>query len=271
MKLFSYFSARTFSRRYRGLLLTCAVAILPLAIAGPCLAQSADPLVARANGTEIRASDLAIAEQDIGSNLPPMTADEKRNYLTTYLIDMVVSAKAAELRKVSESDEFKRKLAYSHNKILMEMLLQSEARAAASEPALHAIYEHNAKEISGQQEVRASQILVVARAEGMQGGELGYFTREQMVSQFADVAFSLKVGEVSDPVRTEFGWHIIKIEDKRDRRLAEFRNVEDELKDVASRDAESTLIAKLRSEAVIERFEAGWPETPPWRTAPKAQ
>ena len=79
-------------------------------------------MVARVNGTDIRQSDLAMAEEDLGSNIPQMTPEAKRDYLITFVGDMMLVAKAAEAKKIGDSDDFKRKLAYARTKLLMEQL-----------------------------------------------------------------------------------------------------------------------------------------------------
>ena len=98
-----------------------AALLLQLAVAAPMAAAQGDAVIARVNGTEIRASDLAIAEEDVGANLP-MTGDARREYLTKYLSDMILVAQAAESKKLQDRDDFKRRLAYSRDKLLMEML-----------------------------------------------------------------------------------------------------------------------------------------------------
>ena len=78
-------------------------------LAGPPLrAQDDDPVVAKVNGIEIRQSDLAMAEEDLGPSLPQMTGRRKRDYLLTFLTDMMLVAKAAEAKKIDDSDDFKR-------------------------------------------------------------------------------------------------------------------------------------------------------------------
>ncbi len=51
---------------------------------------------------------------------------------------------------------------------------------------------------------------------GQEGGDLGYFGKGMMVKEFEDAAFSMNVGEISDPIKTQFGWHLIQLTDKKD-------------------------------------------------------
>jgi peptidyl-prolyl cis-trans isomerase C len=85
------------------------------------------------------------------------------------------------------------------------------------------------------------------------GGDLGYFTREQMVPEFAEAAFKLNVGAISDPIKTQFGWHVLKVEDKRNRPVPEFDKVRPQIESFVIRKAQSEFVAKLRAKAKIER------------------
>jgi peptidyl-prolyl cis-trans isomerase C len=251
------------------------------AVASAAWAADADKVIARVNGIDIKAGDLTLADEDIGSNLP-MTGDARRDYLTRYLIDMQLIVQAADTKKLGDDEEFKRKLAYARNKLLMERYLQTEGRAAVSDAALHELYQQVTKEMAGEQEIHARHILVATEDDAKQvydqlrkgadfaalakekskdpssseGGDLGYFTRDRMVPEFADAAFKLQVGQISDPVKTEFGWHIIKLEDKRARPIPEFDKVKDQLENMVARKALSEQVAKMRADAKIERLEA---------------
>lgn len=250
---------------------------------------SADAVVARVNGTEVRASDLAIAEEEIGSNLPPMPPEAKREYLTTYVTDLVLAAQAAEARKLADSPEAKRRLAYTRNKTLMEMLLQAEAKTALTEEAMRKVYDEATKQIGSEQETRARHILVeqeeeakaigeelkkgadfaeLAKAKSKDpgaadGGDLGYFTKDQMVPEFADVAFKLEVGKISDPVKSQFGWHVIKVEDRRVRPIPEFDKVKDQIEQFLVRRTQTELVTKLRQDAKIEKLAQAAPTPAP--------
>lgn len=261
---------------------TALVAILTLACAiwAPLQAQeNPETVVARVNGTEIRAADLTMAEEEIGSNLPPMPSDARREYLVTYVTDLVLAAQAAEQRKLADSPDGKRRLAYARNKSLMELLLQTEAKTAVSDEAMKKVYEDATKQIGSEQETRARHILVEKEEEAKQigdqlrkgadfaalakekskdpgaadGGDLGYFTKDQMVPEFADVAFKLEPGKISDPVKSQFGWHVIKVEDRRTRPVPEFDKVKDQIETFLIRRTQTELITKLRQDAKIEK------------------
>ncbi|MBX6425798.1 MAG: peptidylprolyl isomerase [Variibacter sp.] len=266
-------------------------AALLTGIAGPARAQSADPVIARVNGTEIRSSDLAIAEEELGPQLPPMTSEAKRDYLVAYLSDTILVAQAADQKNLGETPDFKRRLAFVRNKLLSETLLQQEAKASVTESEMRKVYEEAAKQIGSEKEVRARHILVDTEDEAKgvlaelkrgadfaelakkkskdpgaaEGGDLGYFTKDQMVPEFAEAAFTLPPGKVSDPVKTQFGWHIIRVEDRRDRTVPEFEKVKDQIENFLVRKRQAELVAKLRADAKIERLEP----KPPAATEPK--
>jgi len=89
-----------------------------------------------------------------------------------------------------------------------------------------------------------------------QGGDLGYFRRGVMVAEFEKVAFSLPIGAVSDPVRTQFGWHVIQVIDRRKAPPPPFDTVKEELRQKLQRDQADRLtqdyLTSLRKDAAIE-------------------
>jgi parvulin-like peptidyl-prolyl isomerase len=87
------------------------------------------------------------------------------------------------------------------------------------------------------------------------GGDMGYLTRPEMGKEYAEVAFSLGKGAVSAPIKTQFGWHLIKLEDTRMRMPAEFDAVRPRFEALIARKAQFELMAKLRSEMHIERLD----------------
>lgn len=83
-----------------------------------------------------------------------------------------------------------------------------------------------------------------------QGGDLGFFTREQMVKPFADAAFSLAAGELSAPVRTQFGFHLIKVEEKQAAKQRTLDEVKDELRAALAVEA-ATEALQAKTDAVL--------------------
>jgi len=258
-----------------------AAALLMLFPAAPAKAQS-DPVVAKVNGVEIHESDLAMAEEDMGQQAQALPPDAKREQMISYLSDVILAAKAAEGKKVTDQKEFKSRLAFIRNKLLMETLLQNVGKEALTPEATKKVYDDAAKQMGGEQEVHARHILVPSEDEAKailveikkgtdfaelakqkskdpgaaaEGGDLGYFTKDQMVPEFAEVAFKLDKGQVSDPVKTQFGWHIIKVEDKRTKPVPDYDKVKDQIEQYVQRKAQAEYIGKLRETAKIERLD----------------
>src|SRR6202789_709261 len=162
----------------------------------------------------------------------------------------------------------------------MEQLLSSVGKAATTEEAERKAYDEAAKAEPPQQEIHARHILLptedeakkaLARVKGGEdfakvatelskdpagdGGDLGWFTKDRMVPEFADPAFKLEPGQVSDPVKSQFGWHIIKVEGKRMKTFPPFEQVKDQAARYVAQKAQTALIASLRDKAKIERFD----------------
>ncbi len=270
-----------------------AILALPVVSTAPLRAQDAakDPVVAKVNGADIRQSDLEVAEAEAGQ-IPPMSADAKKDYLVQFMADLLLVTQAADAKKVGDTPAFKKKLEFARKKLLMEDLLQSVAKDALTDAAMRKVYDDAVTKLPDEQEVHARHILfraaagdekaskeaedkakaVIARlnkGEDFQkianeltedpsgkanGGDLGFFAKEQMVPEFATVAFSLDKGKVSAPVKTQFGWHVIKTEDKRTKPKPKFEEVKPQIEQYVVRKAQADLITKLRTEAKIEKF-----------------
>src|SRR6202012_2831555 len=134
-----------------GLGLAAASFVAIALLASPVRAD--DKVLAKVNGAEIKQSDVAMAEEELGQSLAQMDPATKEENVLAFLIDMKVVAKAAEDKKIEDSDDFKKRMAFTKNRLLMDSLLASEGKAATTDDAMKKVYEDAAKQISGEQEV----------------------------------------------------------------------------------------------------------------------
>jgi peptidyl-prolyl cis-trans isomerase C len=247
----------------------------------PVRAQDANPVLAKVNGAEIRQSDVTLAEEELGPSLAQMDPATKKENVLAFLIDMKIVSKEAEDKKIADRDDFKTRLAFARNRLLMDNLLAVEGKAATTDENMKKVYEDAAKQITGELEVHARHILVetedqarkieeelkkggdfaeIAKKESKDpgaadGGDLGFFTKDQMVPEFSAVAFALEPGKISDPVKTQFGWHVIKVEEKRTRKAPDFEQVKPQIETYVVRKAQADYVAKLRTAAKVERMD----------------
>jgi peptidyl-prolyl cis-trans isomerase C len=262
-----------------------AIAQTPTPPAAPATRAPADPskVVARANGIEITEGDLAIAAEDPALQVPGIGEAQKRDLLIGYLVDLRLGAQAAETAKVGESADFQRKLAYARSKALLDEYLDREVKKAVTPEAARKLYDETVKGLTPEAEVRARHILVESETEAKtvaerlkkgedftklaeelskdpgsksDGGDLGFFEKDRMVEPFAEAAFKMEPGQISEPVKTQFGWHVIKVEEKRTKPVPAFEEMKEQIDTYLGRKAQQELIVGLRQKANVERLDA---------------
>jgi peptidyl-prolyl cis-trans isomerase C len=251
---------------------TVVSAALFVAVMACVVPAQAEPntVVAKVNGIEITESEIQFAENEVDlSNIPPK---ERRRALVEHLAQIHLMADAAEKAKFGSGADFDARMKYYRLRALREAYIEKNVRNSVTTEAAKAHYDERVKSIPVQQEIRARHILVKTEDEakkiakeieggadfaeaakkysqddaGEAGGDLGYFSPGQMLKEFEVVAFATPVGKVSAPVQTKHGWHLIKVEDKRDRKLPSFDEVKDQI-------VASMTKAKLQN-AVLEMY-----------------
>jgi peptidyl-prolyl cis-trans isomerase C len=266
------------SLRRRGFAAALCLGALLFAAGG---AHAEPKVLAKVDGAPITEDDVNDALEDIGPGLPQkLDGPARQQYALDYLIDMKLVAKKAAADKMDAGPAFARRMAYYHDKLAMEALLTDIAAKAATDEAEHKAYDEAAKANPPVPEVHARHILVPTEEEaktalarvkkgedfakvatelskdpGSEGGDLGWFTKDKMVPEFADAAFKMEPGQISDPVKSQFGWHIIKVEEKRMKSFPPFEQVKDQAARFVVQKAQSDLIVKLHDGVKIERTE----------------
>ena len=239
-----------------------------------------NPLLARVNGREIRWADIEKSvkglPEDIRSQLETIFPA-----LLQRLIDVQLLIWAAREDGLAEDAEVRRLVSEYEDRVLSDTLIRRRVADRVTEDMLRARYDAHVEGLAARAEVWARHILLdsevrardviaaldagadfaeLARARSLgptaeQGGDLDYFTRDNMIPGFAAAAFALEVGQYSpDPVQTEFGWHVIKIEDRRAEGAASFEEIREDLRDSTIRELLDELLRDLRGRAEIELY-----------------
>ena len=248
-----------------------------------------DPVVATVNGDEVLRSEvLETAEQ-----LPPQYRQQIDLIFPQLLqrtIDLRLIGAAAEAGGMGDDPEVKRRLDEIRGAVMREVYVEKQVADRISEEMLKKRYDAFVEANPPKPEVHARHILVeeetkardlIGKLEegadfaelakehsigpsGAQGGDLDYFTKEQMVPAFAEAAFALDKGSYSkDPVQTEFGWHVIEVLDRRELPPPPLEEVEEQLFEELSQEAVQNILTELRDGAEIKIVEAPEPAAEP--------
>lgn len=264
-------------------LLATTVAFLSLSV--PAVAgsvQAGDAVMARVDGHDITLRDLDYIEQEITTNLSKLPPVAQRRLLVEYLIDNHLFAKEAENQKLDNDPEFESRMAYFRSRALREAYFDKAIRSAIGEKLARTLYDERAKTMQGKTEVRARHILVRTQEEAVQileqlstgadfevlaqaisidsktkdrGGDLGFFGRGRMVKELEKAAFELEPGQVKGPVKSDFGWHIVKLEEKREEPVPKFEEVRDEIMSSLMKQKAQSVGEDLRRGAKIDYVE----------------
>jgi peptidyl-prolyl cis-trans isomerase C len=258
---------------------SAAAAADPLAAMVAAAATSPDKVVATVNGNPITLLDVAVAAPDLQQSLSQMPPESRIDALVNALIDMRLMAQAATAAGIDTQPETAHVLAYEHDRTLRNAYLESKLTAQVTEDAIKARYQQDLAKFVPGDEIHAEHILVatedeakaiiaqldqggdfatIAKAKstdsgsGASGGDLGWFGKGATVKPFEDAAFALAVGQYTKtPVQTQFGWHVIKLLEKRKQQPPTLADRHDDIRDELAHDVILAEIAKLHSAAKI--------------------
>lgn len=263
------------------LLATALLAASPVAAQLQPAAPGGDPVVARVDGVEIRLSEVAEAAQRLPEQLRGMPPQVLFPLLIDQMISEAVVTQAGRKAGLQNSPEVRRQLVQIEDQLVQQALIGREIQASVTEASLRARYQREIADQPAEAEVRARHILVQTESEARaiivslgggadfaatareksrgpgaaEGGDLGFFKKEDMPEPLANAAFALQPGQVApEPVRTQFGWHVVKVEERREQPRPSFEEAEPGLRRAASEEVAEALVERLRGEAKIERF-----------------
>jgi peptidyl-prolyl cis-trans isomerase C len=252
-----------------------------LALLGSHVGDAQEGLVAKVDGRLITEADLRLADVEIGSDLGTLPEVTRRRVLLEFLIENELFASAAEKQKLAANSASSAggSMPYWRRRSLSDLYFDRSVRGTVNEADAQRFYESQMGAAKAEEEVRARHILVESEEKARdlfekiahgsdfaalarhysidpgskdQGGELGFFSRGQMVPQFEQVAFKLKKGEVSEPFETQLGWHLVRVDDRRQRPAAAFETVKDRVVAAMIHQKAQQIATDLRGKAQIE-------------------
>jgi len=260
--------------------------------AAPARAQdekaAENEVVAKVAGEDIWESDVGFMAEDFVAELRRVPEEQRRGILVGALVDMKLMAQAAAKDGLSESEAFQRRLAFLRMRALRDAYVEAKVASALTDDEVKARYDKDIADFEAAEEIQARHILLESEdaakdvikeldggadfaelakekstgPSGPTGGDLGFFTKGRMVKEFEDAAFALEPGTYSkEPVKTQFGWHVIKVEERRRQEPPAFDQVKDRIKEALMREKYIEIVEALKKDADITIVGAEKPKT----------
>ncbi|TPP06937.1 peptidylprolyl isomerase [Rhizobium glycinendophyticum] len=254
-----------------------AACVSLIAFQGVAVAE--DAVVAKVGSLEIKQSELDLAVANLDPQLAQLPDEQKKVAALSGAIDVKLLASNAEAAGMKDDPEYQRRMAYIAERELHNAFFKKNVVDAVTTEEVKARYDKEVAGLPKQEEIRARHILVKTEEEAKaiiaeldagksfvdlakekstdpnksEGGDLGYFTKGRMVPEFEEAAFALEKGAYTKtPVKTQFGFHVILLEDKREAAPPAFEAVEQQVRQLVMRDKYLALIEKAKSEQKVE-------------------
>lgn len=272
MKFF-YVEEKDMNKKY----LLLAAFGLALLQSGTSLAAGKDGVAAVVNGKKITVADIKTAYEANPAVKEKASFDEFYEKTLDIFVDGEIVYQAAEAAKVEETPEYKNQLKSLKEELARKIYLDKQVRAQVNDAAVKKLYEDYKKTFHGEQEIKAKHILVnseakakeviakfqkdgnfekLAKEYSKEPADLGYFTKDMMVPEFADAAFKLKKGQYTKtPVKTQFGYHVILVEDIRTAKPQPMKQIEPQLKAMLAQKSMGDLIKNLQDKAKVIKYD----------------
>ena len=239
------------------------------------------PIVANVNNEDISLETMIHAMNELPPEIQSQPFMSYYEDLLERVIDIKLFAQEGKKMKLDEEPSVRAAIDFVIEKVLMQAFLSKYVQENIKEENLKSSYNNFIADETSREEIKASHILIDTESEaidvinmlndgddfaelaknkstgpsGPSGGDLGWFKRGQMVPPFEKAAFSLNKNEISQrPVQTQFGWHVIKIFDKRIPEAPSYESMKSKLIQDLERKIVSKKIQDLRNDALIEKL-----------------
>lgn len=261
------------NKKYAALALTGAL----LFSAAQANAEGKDGVAATVNGKNITVAEIRDAYNMNPGIKAKVPFDEFYEKTLDVFVDGELVYQAAEADKVTESAEYKKQLKNMKEELARKVYLEKKVDKMVGDEQLKQVYADYKKSFKSEKEVKAKHILVDSEAKAKEviaklnkGGnfdklakeyskepaDLGYFPKEAMVPEFADAAFALKKGQYSKtPVKTQFGYHVIKVEDTRDAKPLSYDKIKPQLKNMMAQGAMAKIFQDINKDAKVTKYD----------------